>query len=122
MISLTESAANQITEAAKQSGAENMSLRIAARVNDAGMLEFGMGFDEERSNDTSVMSKGVNMLVNASSAGYLKGITIDYAEVAPGESRFVFMMPDQGGCASGSCASDSGHGSCGSGSCGSSDQ
>lgn len=120
MISLTETAAHQIAEAAKQSGADKMALRIAARVNDAGMLEFGMGFDEERNNDTCIESKGVTMLVNQSSAGYLNGVTIDYAEVAPGESRFVFMMPDQGNCGTGACGSTGG-GSCGSSGCGSSE-
>lgn len=118
MISLTETAAQQIAEAAKQSGADNMALRIAARVNDAGMLEFGMGFDEERNNDKAIQSHGVTLLVNEASAGYLAGVTIDFTEVAPGESRFVFMMPNQGGdsCGSGGC----GGGSCGSGGCGSS--
>lgn len=117
MISLTKTAAEQIAQAARQSGAENMALRIAARVNDAGMLEFGMGFDDERTNDTITESFGVTLLVHPTSADYLNGVTIDYAEVAPGESRFVFMMPDQGG---GSCASSQGEGgSCGSGGCGS---
>ncbi|NTV96283.1 MAG: iron-sulfur cluster assembly accessory protein [Thiobacillus sp.] len=120
MINLTETAAQQIAEAAKQSGADNMSLRIAARVNDAGMLEFGMGFDDERNNDTSIVSNGVTLLVNESSVGYLNGVTIDFAEVAPGESRFVFMMPNQGGgCGSGGCGTGGG-GGCGSGGCGSS--
>ena len=120
MINLTPSAAAQIAEATKQAGADNMALRIAARVNDAGMLEFGMGFDEERNNDTTVESNGVTLLVNGSSAQYLEGITIDYTEVAPGESRFVFMMPNQGGGGGGGCGSGGcGSGGCGSGSCGS---
>ena len=116
MINLTKSAAEQIAQAAKQSGAENMGLRIAAKVNDAGMLEFGMGFDDERSNDTIVESYGVTLLVHPSSAEYLGGVTIDYAEAGSGEMRFVFMMPDQGG---GSCGSQGGGGGCGSGGCGS---
>jgi iron-sulfur cluster assembly protein len=119
MINLTKSAAAQIAEAARQSGTENMGLRIAAKVNDAGMLEFGMGFDDERSNDSIVESYGVTLLVNATSAQYLADVTIDFAEVAPGESRFVFMLPDQAG-EGGSCGSKNGEGSgCGSGGCGS---
>lgn len=116
MINLTKSAAEQIVQAARQSGAENMGLRIAAKVNDAGMLEFGMGFDDERSNDSIVESFGVTLLVHAASAQYLDGVTIDFAEVTPGESRFVFMMPNQG--EEGGCDSGEG-GSCGSGGCGS---
>jgi iron-sulfur cluster assembly accessory protein len=126
MINLTKNAAAQIAQAAQQSGSENMGLRIAARVNDAGMLEFGMGFDDERSNDTIVESFGVTVLVHQSSAQYLQGVTIDYAESTPGESHFVFMMPDQGGaegggsCGTGGCGSDKSGGGCGTGGCGSS--
>ena len=115
MISLTKTAAEQITQAARESGAETMGLRIAARVNDAGMLEFGMGFDDERTNDAIVESFGVTLLVHPTSAEYLKDVTIDFTEVAPGESRFVFMMPNQGG----GCSSSQDGGSCGSGGCGS---
>lgn len=116
MISLTKEAADQIRVAAEQSGAQNLALRIAARVNDAGMLEFGMGFDEERGNDAAVDSWGVTLLINAQSAPYLDDVTIDFTEVQPGQSRFVFMKASAGGCGSGS---GGGGGGCGSGGCGS---
>jgi iron-sulfur cluster assembly protein len=115
MISLTKAAADQIRIAASQSGAENMALRIAARVNDAGMLEFGMGFDDERGNDAAVDSWGVTLLINAQSKPYLDDVTIDFTEVAPGESRFVFSKASAGGCGTGG----GGGGGCGSGGCGS---
>jgi len=121
MISLTKEAAEQIRVAAEQSGAQNMALRVAARVNDAGMLEFGMGFDEERGNDAAVDSWGVTLLINAQSAPYLDDVTIDFSEVAPGQSRFVFMKASAGGCGSGSGGGGGcGSGGCGSGGCGSS--
>jgi iron-sulfur cluster assembly protein len=122
MISLTKEAADQIRVAAEQSGAGTMALRIAARVNDAGMLEFGMGFDEERGNDAAVDSWGVTLLINAQSAPLLDDVTIDFSEVAPGQSRFVFMKASAGGCGSGSGGGGGGCGSggCGSGGCGSS--
>lgn len=118
MISLTKEAADQILEAQKNAGAENMALRIAARVNDAGMLEFGMGFDDERSNDAAVDSFGVTLLINAQSAPMLDDVTIDFSEVSPGESRFVFMKASAsgGGCSTGG---GGGGGGCGSGGCGS---
>ena len=119
MISLTKSAADQIRVAQQDAGAENMALRIAARVNDAGMLEFGMGFDDERDNDAAVDSFGVTLLINAQSAPMLDDVTIDFAEVSPGESRFVFMKASAGGCGSGGGGGGCGSGGCGSGGCGS---
>lgn len=121
MISLTKEAAEQIRAAAAQSGADNLGLRVAARVNDAGMLEFGMGFDEERSNDAAVDSWGVTLLINAQSKPYLDDVTIDFTEVNPGESRFIFSKASAASCGSGGggggcggCGSSSG-GGCGSG-------
>lgn len=116
MISLTKEAAEQVRASARESGADNMALRIAARVNQAGMLEFGMGFDDERSNDTIVDSWGVTLLINAESAAMLDDVTIDFSEVNPGEHRFVFMKASAGGCGTGGCGSG-GSGGCGSGGC-----
>jgi iron-sulfur cluster assembly protein len=116
MLSITKEAAEQIRTAAEQSGAEKLGLRIAARVNDAGMLEFGMGFDEERSNDSAVDSWGVTLLINAQSKPYLDDVTIDFAEVNPGESRFVFSKASAN--AAGGCGTGGGGGGCGSGGCG----
>ena len=117
MISLTKEAAEQVRASAEQSGAGNMALRIAARVNQAGMLEFGMGFDDERSNDAIVESWGVTLLVNAESAPMLDDVTIDFSEVNPGEHRFIFMKASAQGCGSG--GGGCGSGGCGSGGCGS---
>ena len=119
MISLTKNAAEQIAQSVEASNAAGMALRVAAKMNDAGMLEFGMGFDQERENDSIVESWGVTLLISKYSAPLLDDVTIDFAEVAPGEKTFVFLKPGvepPAGqeCGGGSCGS----GSCGSGSCG----
>jgi iron-sulfur cluster assembly protein len=117
MITVTKEAAEQIRQAATQNDSENLGLRIAAKVNNEGMLEIGMGFDQERSNDSVSDHWGVTVLVNAQSAPYLNEVTLDFAEVSPGQMGFVFSMPEpQGG---GSCGSSGGGGGCGSGGCGS---
>ena len=122
MISLTKTAAEQIRQAAQNSEAGRLGLRVAARVNDAGMLEFGMGFDEERSNDAITESWGITLLVNAQSAPLLQDVTIDFTEVSPGQPSFVFLMPgtEGGGCGStGGEGGGCGKNGCGSGGCGS---
>lgn len=117
MINVTKEAAEQIRQAATQNESENLGLRIAAKVNDEGMLEIGMGFDQERSNDSVNEAWGVTILVNAQSAPYLQEVTLDFAEVSPGQMGFVFTMPEPQG---GGCGSNSGGGGgCGSGGCGS---
>ncbi len=119
MISLTKNAAEQIAQSVQASDTAGMALRVAAKLNDAGIMEFGMGFDQERENDAIVESWGVTLLVSSHSAPLLDDVTIDFAEVAPGEQTFVFLKPGaeppaEEECGGGSCGS----GSCGSGSCG----
>jgi hypothetical protein len=47
----------------------------------------------------------VTLLINAQSKPYLDDVTIDFAEVNPGESRFVFSKASAGGgCGTGSAA------------------
>ncbi|NWG86503.1 MAG: iron-sulfur cluster assembly accessory protein [Hydrogenophilaceae bacterium] len=119
MINVTKEAAEQIRQAAAQNDSENLGLRIAAKVNDEGMLEIGMGFDQERSNDSVNEAWGVTVLVNAQSAPYLQDVTLDFAEVSPGQMGFVFSMPEPQGGGGGGCGSGGGGGGCGSGGCGS---
>lgn len=118
MISITQAAAEQIRNAAQQAEADNMALRIAAKINPEGMLEFGMGFDNERSDDSLVESWGVTLLISHHSAPLLDDVTLDFAEVAPGQQSFVFMKPGMGAPDGGGCGSGGG-GGCGSGGCGS---
>lgn len=119
MINVTKEAAEQIRQAATQNESENLGLRIAAKVNDEGMLEIGMGFDQERSNDSVNEAWGVTILVNAQSAPYLQEVTLDFAEVSPGQMGFVFTMPEPQGGGCGSSGGASTGGGCGSGGCGS---
>lgn len=114
MLILTESAAAQIREAASRSDAQEMALRVAAQVNGAGMLEFGLGFDDEQEGDSVIDAFGVKVLVGPDSAGILNDMTIDFGETAPGQMSFVFLRSGgSGSCGSGGC----GGGSCGSGGC-----
>jgi len=120
MISLTKTAAEQIREAASHSEAQGMGLRVAARVNEAGMIEFGMGFDNERTDDQIVESWGLTLLVSNHSADFLNDVTIDFGDIGDDQQGFMFMKPASeppsgGGCGTGGC----GTGGCGSGGCGS---
>ena len=118
MVSVTPSAAQQIRLAAADSGADGMSLRIAAHYDAAAReLQYGIGFDEAREGDQSIETAGVTLLVSPLSRDAVANLTIDYVEVEPGDFRFVFLHPDElqpprpagcGGCSrnSGSCGSN----------------
>lgn len=113
MITLTPQAAEQIRNAAQQSETENLSLRLAARQNPDGSMEYGMGFDETSENDLSFECEGIEVVFDAQYGPLLSGTVIDFVELEPGQYHFIFMNPndanyspgsDGGGCgSSGGC-------------------
>jgi len=119
MITVTPQAAEQIRQAAQQSEAAEMALRIAAKRLTDGSIDYGMGFDEEREDDVRVESEGVTVVVSPPSQSLLAGTTLDFVELAPGDFRFIFVNPQAdeapaqsgcgtGGCGSGGCSSNGG--------------
>lgn len=119
MLKVTLEAARQIRQAAMQSGADDMALRVAATRDPKGDIEYGMGFDVERENDLQVISEGVTLLVSHHSKDLLSGTVLDYVELNPGDFRFIFVNPNDAGPAPGAAAgsaSEGGYG-CGAGGC-----
>lgn len=94
MITITPQAAEQIARSAQDSGAGDACLRLAARLDDKGVLEYGMGFDEQAAGDTPVLVAGIRVLVAPGSIELLTGATLDYVEINPGEWRFIFFNPN----------------------------
>lgn len=119
MISVTRAAAMQIQSAAVDAAAEGMCLRVAAHHDQvSGEVQFGIGFDDAREEDEHVDAHGITLLISPLSRDAVRNLTIDYAEIEPGDFRFIFLHPkDQtdddtpsggppGGCAG--CASGCG--------------
>jgi iron-sulfur cluster assembly protein len=121
MFALTPTAAEQILRAIstpQEDPDEPSCLRIAAKIED-GEIVYGMGFDSEREFDAVIESCGVTLLIAPPSQEFLKGATLDFVELHPGEFQFVFSNPNDPPPATGSCASRAGGcGSCGSNSAG----
>ena len=94
MITVTPQAVEQIAKSAQQAGAGGVCLRLAARLDDKGVLEYGMGFDDKADGDTQVAASGVTLLISPGSVELLTGATLDYVEINPGEWRFIFINPN----------------------------
>lgn len=94
MITVTPQAAEQIAKSAQQAGAGGVCLRLAARLDDKGVLEYGMGFDDKADGDTQVAASGITLLISPGSVELLTGATLDYVEINPGEWRFIFINPN----------------------------
>ena len=99
MFNLTPAAAEQIRNAASAQQADDdlpPYLRVAAKIED-GELVYGMGFDDERENDTRIESDGVTLLIAPRSQELLEGATLDFVELRPGEFQFIFSNPNEPG-------------------------
>ena len=94
MITITKAAAAQIRKSAEQSDSEDMYLRIAARREDEGGIEYGMGFDDMKPQDQIYRSGGVEVIIADSCKDLLAGATVDFVELNPGQFEFIFQNPN----------------------------
>tara|TARA_B100001123_G_scaffold446114_1_gene599496 strand:+ start:574 stop:915 length:342 start_codon:yes stop_codon:yes gene_type:complete len=79
MISLTESAAEKITEAVNQQDNEGKCLRIGVFPGGCGGgYQYALGFDAEKENDSSFESQGLKLVINSEDIDKIKGTEIDY--------------------------------------------
>jgi iron-sulfur cluster assembly protein len=91
MIEITSTAAERIKAALREASGEGLSLRVAARRDTQGQIEYGMGFDERRDQDEEVVTDaGITLLVSPPSLDVLSDTVIDFVEIEPGDHRFVF--------------------------------
>ncbi len=117
---VTPAASQEILAAAERSSAAGMALRVAARQVADGSLEYGMGFDDEREDDEPVEFGGLTVLLGSPSKPLLEDTVLDYVEVAPGRSDFVFIPPREAIVAGdGAAEAPPARSGCGSGGCGS---
>ncbi len=116
MFTLTSAAAQQIQLAAQASSAENMALRLAAKLDSDGTVQYGMGFDEPDDEDLKLNLEGVDIVIGMPYQALLEDTTLDFVEMEPGEFNFIFLDGRQtGGVTTSSCTT----GGCSSGGCGS---
>jgi len=94
MITVTFQAAEQIRQSAQQSQAKEACLRIAARMDAKGVVEYVMGFDDRAEGDAEVESNGIRILIAPGSVELLSGATLDFVEINPGEARYIFINPN----------------------------
>lgn len=94
MFKVTQRAAEQIFNAAKESQMEGLALRIAARCHSDGSIEYGIGFDDIHEEDILINSKGIEIIFDVVHKELLSGTVMDFVELEPGDFRFIFLNPN----------------------------
>lgn len=81
MITITDIAANKVSELIKQEGDDDLALRVAVRPGGCSGFSYEMFFDTEIASDDITASYGdVKVVVDPSSAQLLDGATLDYKD------------------------------------------
>lgn len=93
MFKVTPQAAEQVKTAAEQGGTAGMALRLAAQQRPDGSIDYRMGFDEGNDDDISFNSEGVQIVMAPEYVPLLDAATLDFVEIEPGESQFIFLNP-----------------------------
>lgn len=94
MFKVTPAAAEQVKNAAQQSGTEGMALRLAAQRQPDGSFDYRMGFDEVGEDDIRFSSEGVVIVMAPEFVPLLDHTTLDFATLDEGEAQFIFINPD----------------------------
>lgn len=85
MITLTPRAARQIRQMQKELGAENKALRLLVESGGCSGFQYGMSFDEPKTDDQRCESEGIAMVLDATSAAYLGGSNVDFDDGLQGK-------------------------------------
>lgn len=81
MITLTESAGQQVKEMMAEQEEAGLYLRFGVKGGGCSGLSYGLGFDSEADEtDTEVNVQGLKILIDKDSVGIVEGTTIDYKQ------------------------------------------
>jgi iron-sulfur cluster assembly accessory protein len=93
VLRLTETAAEMVTAGLRREGLVNHALRVAVVGGGCSGFQYSLHFDDAIGpNDTVVEQHGVRVVIDATSAQYLHGTTIDYVKGLHG-AGFKFLNP-----------------------------
>ena len=94
ILNLSDAAAAKVAELIKAEGNEQLALRVAVRPGGCSGFSYEMFFDTEFANDdTLTEAGGVRVVVDAASAPYLKGASLDYKDGLQG-AGFAITNPN----------------------------
>jgi iron-sulfur cluster assembly accessory protein len=92
-LQLTETAAEMVKAAMRREGLADHALRVSVVGGGCSGFQYSLNFDNTtRPDDTVVEINGVRLVVDATSAQYLAGTTIDYVKGLHG-AGFKFLNP-----------------------------
>ncbi len=94
MITVTESASSKVKQLLEAEGNDQLALRVAVRPGGCSGFSYEMFFDSDIATDDAIAEAGgVKVVVDASSAPYLQGASLDYKDGLQG-AGFAINNPN----------------------------
>ena len=115
VVIFTSNAASKVSDLIAEEGNPDLKLRVYVEGGGCSGFQYGFAFEEYiGTDDVTVETDGVTLMIDPHSLGYLQGSEIDYLEGLEG-SRFVIKNPNaSSSCGCGSSFSMGEGGSCSS--------
>jgi iron-sulfur cluster assembly accessory protein len=102
LLSLTDAAVEKVRYFAKtMPDSEGKPLRIFVHGGGCSGFQYGFQFDEKKEGDNVIETSGIQVIVDAQSATYLRDSTVDYVEDFRGAGFSVTNPQSTGGCGCG---------------------
>jgi len=94
LLEFTHQAAAKVAELIEEEGNPDLKLRLYVTGGGCSGFQYGFAFDDQLAeDDTTIVTEGVALVVDAMSQQYLMGARVDYEEGLEG-SRFVIHNPN----------------------------
>lgn len=93
MISLTNRAADRVRVMLAEAGNPDRHLRVLVESGGCSGFQYGMSFDDPKSDDTTFVSEGIRILLDPASLAYLKGSIVDFDDGLHGKG-FEIQNPN----------------------------
>lgn len=84
----------QIKKNVAESEHGNMALRFAAKMTGDEKVEYGIGFDEVKEDDTIINGDGFKVIISAECIELLNGAHVDFVEIEHEKHHFIFLNPN----------------------------
>lgn len=94
MFKVTKAAGVELKRSMAHQDILDMPVRIAAKRNEDGSIEYQMGFDDPEPGDTMVASGGIDVVIAKNHLSLLNGTELDYVLMDDGQHHFIFLNPN----------------------------
>jgi iron-sulfur cluster assembly protein len=94
MITISNSAAEQIKLSSEKTDSVDLKLRIAAKVAVDESIEYGLGFDTQKEDDILVQASGVEVIIAPDCTEHLNGAHLDFVEIEANNFNFIVQNPN----------------------------